>query len=98
MAWGNILCPEVPKREIKMGEIEENWQPAKFYCSEIKLIYSTFLSPREEAKWKESNVPLKEKDLLGFWNRRDPPPLKQGYTLEQVTLGSGMYCVAVHRG
>ncbi len=23
-----------------MGEIEENWQPAKFYCSEIKLIYS----------------------------------------------------------
>ena len=23
-----------------MGEIEENWQSAKFYCSEIKLIYS----------------------------------------------------------
>ncbi len=23
-----------------MGQIEENWQPAKFYCSEIKLIYS----------------------------------------------------------
>ncbi len=23
-----------------MGEIEENWQPAKFYCREIKLIYS----------------------------------------------------------
>ena len=32
--------PEVPKREIKMGKIKENWQPAKFYCSEIKLIYS----------------------------------------------------------
>ncbi len=28
------------KLEIKMGEKEENWQPAKFYCSEIKLIYS----------------------------------------------------------
>ena len=25
-----------------MGEIEENWQNAKFYCSEIKLIYSRF--------------------------------------------------------
>ncbi len=24
-----------------MGEIEENWQSAKFYCSKIKLIYST---------------------------------------------------------
>ena len=24
-----------------MGEIEENWQPTKFYCSEIKLIYSS---------------------------------------------------------
>ncbi len=35
------MCHEVPKREIKMGEIEKNWQPAKFYCSEIKLIYST---------------------------------------------------------
>ncbi len=23
-----------------MGEIEENWQTAKFYCSEIKLICS----------------------------------------------------------
>ncbi len=23
-----------------MGEIEKNWQPAKFYCSEINLIYS----------------------------------------------------------
>ncbi len=23
-----------------MGEIEENWKSAKFYCSEIKLIYS----------------------------------------------------------
>ncbi len=34
------FCPEVPKHEIKMGEIEGNWQPAKFYCSEIKLIYS----------------------------------------------------------
>ncbi len=34
------FCPEVSKREIKMGEIEENWQPAKFYCSGIKLIYS----------------------------------------------------------
>ncbi len=33
-------CHEVPKREIKMGEIEGNWQPVKFYCSEIKLIYS----------------------------------------------------------
>ncbi len=26
-----------------MGEIEENWQRAKFYCSEIKLIYSKIL-------------------------------------------------------
>ncbi len=35
----------VPKREIKMGKIEENWQPAKFYCSEIfKLIYSIWSS------------------------------------------------------
>ena len=34
------MCPKVPEREIKMGEIEEIWQPAKFYCSEIKLIYS----------------------------------------------------------
>ncbi len=33
--------PEVQKRKIKMGEIERNWQPMKFYCSEIKLIYST---------------------------------------------------------
>ena len=24
-----------------MGEIQGNWQRAKFYCSEIKLIYST---------------------------------------------------------
>ncbi len=41
--WSNIFVrkdPKVPKREIKMAEIEENWQPAKFYCSEIKLIYS----------------------------------------------------------
>ncbi len=29
------------QREIGMGEIKENWQNAKFYCSEIKLIYST---------------------------------------------------------
>ncbi len=34
--------PEVPKREIKMGEIEGNRQPAKFYCCEIKSIYSEF--------------------------------------------------------
>ncbi len=34
------FCPEVPKRKIKMGEIEENWQPVNFYCTEIKLIYS----------------------------------------------------------
>ncbi len=34
------FCPEVPKCEIKMGEIKGNWQPAKFYCSEIKLIHS----------------------------------------------------------
>ncbi len=32
--------PEVPKHEIKMGEIEGNWQPEKFYASKIKLIYS----------------------------------------------------------
>ncbi len=31
------FCPEVPKREIRMGGIEGNWQPAKFYCSEIKF-------------------------------------------------------------
>ncbi len=47
-ATGIFVCdifvrkdPDVPKCEIKMGEIEENWQTAKFYCSEIKLIYST---------------------------------------------------------
>ncbi len=34
------FCPEVPKCEIKVGEIEGNWHPAKSYCSEIKLIYS----------------------------------------------------------
>ncbi len=39
----------VPKREIKMGEIEENWQPAKFYCSEIKLIYSNTLPSKRNA-------------------------------------------------
>ncbi len=38
------LCPEITKRETKMGEIEGNCQPAKFYCSEIKLIYS-FVHP-----------------------------------------------------
>ncbi len=40
----NILCHEVPKHEIKMGKIEKNWQPAKFYCSEIKLIYSILIN------------------------------------------------------
>ncbi len=39
------MCPGVPNREIKMGEIEENWQAAKFYCSEIKLIYSRSFGP-----------------------------------------------------
>ncbi len=33
---------EVPKCEIKMGEIEGKGQPAKFYCYEIKSIYSEF--------------------------------------------------------
>ncbi len=35
--------PEVPKREIEMCEIEEIWQPAKFYCSKIELIHSRSL-------------------------------------------------------
>ncbi len=39
------FCPNcredfVATLEIKLGEIGENWQPAKFYCSEIKLVYS----------------------------------------------------------
>ncbi len=28
-----------------MGKVEETWQPAKFYCSEIKLIYSSHQCP-----------------------------------------------------
>ena len=48
--WSNIIVredPEVPKREIKMGEIEENWQSAKFYSSEIKLIYRIMVLSEE---------------------------------------------------
>ena len=36
--WSNIFVwkdPEVPKCEIKMWEIQENWKNAKFYCSEM---------------------------------------------------------------
>ncbi len=38
-----------------MGKIEENWQPAKFYCSEIKLIYS---------KWFPYSLKLYSQALL----------------------------------
>ncbi len=57
------MCPEVPKREIKMGEIEENWQPAKFYCSEIKLIYSTY------GGLKYIEILMKSKTWIPFFNK-----------------------------
>ncbi len=41
-----------------MGEIKEKWQPSKFYCSEIKFIYSTsYLLKQIRIVFFETNLP-----------------------------------------
>ncbi len=55
----------VPKCEIEIGKVVENQQPAKFYGSEIKLIYSTSCTCSGFFFWGGDHYRKRQDLLLG---------------------------------